>query len=93
MLLGLLTAAGSGLCYLLASVMPPGPALATLMAGRVLLGLGDSLFTTAVAAWAIARVGPQHAGRTMAWVGIAMYAALAVGAPAGVAWPLGAGST
>ncbi len=84
-LLGLLTAAGSGLCYLLASALPPGPALSALMAGRVLLGLGDSLFTTAATAWAIARVGPQHAGRTMAWVGIAMYAALAIGAPAGVA--------
>ncbi len=83
-LLGLGTAAGSGACYLWAQALPAGPALAMLMAGRVLLGLGDSLFTTAIASWAIARVGPHHAGRTMAWIGIAMYGALALGAPAGV---------
>ncbi len=82
-LLGLLTAAASGPCYLLATALPPGPGLAALMAGRVVLGVGDSLFTTAVAVWMIARVGPQHAGRAMAWTGIAMYGALAVGAPAG----------
>jgi predicted MFS family arabinose efflux permease len=51
----------------------------------VVLGLGDSLFTTGIMAWAVARVGPQHAGKAMAWIGIAMYGALAVGAPLGAA--------
>jgi len=45
--------------------------------------LGDSVFTTGVMAWAVSRVGPQHAGKAMAWIGIAMYGALAVGAPIG----------
>jgi predicted MFS family arabinose efflux permease len=69
--------------YLLSSVLPPGPGLAMLILGRLVLGLGDSLFTTGIMAWAVATVGPQHAGRAMAWIGIAMYAALAVGAPVG----------
>ena len=82
-LIGLATCASSGLAYLLATALPGGPALAALLAGRALVGLGDSLFTTAMMAWMIARVGPTHAGRAMAWTGLAMYAALAVGAPAG----------
>jgi predicted MFS family arabinose efflux permease len=84
-LLGLATAAASGLCYLLATTLPPNGALAALMAGRLVLGLGDSLFTTAIASWAVTRVGVQHAGRAMAWIGIAMYGALAIGASAGAA--------
>ena len=82
-LAGLLTAAASGPCYLLAVHLPPGPGLWALMAGRVVLGLGDSLFTTAVTTWMVTRVGPRNAGRAMAWTGIAMYGALAVGAPLG----------
>ncbi len=84
-LAGLLTAAASGIAYLAAAALPPGPGLLALLAGRMLLGLGDSLFTTAIASWAVSRVGPYHAGRAMSWIGIAMYGALAVGAPLGAA--------
>jgi predicted MFS family arabinose efflux permease len=48
------------------------------------MGLGESLFITALSAWNIARVGPAYAGRVMAWSGIAMYGALALGAPIGL---------
>jgi predicted MFS family arabinose efflux permease len=48
------------------------------------MGLGESLFITALSAWNIARVGPAYAGRVMAWSGIAMYSALALGAPLGL---------
>ncbi|MEJ1977249.1 MAG: MFS transporter [Acetobacteraceae bacterium] len=82
-LAGLCTAALTGGAYLLSTVLPPGPGLAALLAGRLMLGLGDSLFTTGVMAWAVVRVGPHNAGRAMAWIGIAMYGALAVGAPVG----------
>ena len=81
--LGLATAAVSGVAYLLSTGLPPSWALAALLAGRMVLGLGDSLFTTALTAWVVARVGPAHAGRALSWNGIAMYGALAVGAPVG----------
>ncbi len=83
LLIGLVTTSCSGLAYLLASALPPGPALVVLMIGRVVLGLGDSLFTTATNTWMVTAVGPHHAGRAMSWSGIAMYGALAVGAPLG----------
>ncbi len=83
LLVGLVTTACSGAAYLLASVLPPGPALALLLLGRIVLGLGDSLFTTACNTWMVTAVGPHHAGRAMSWAGIAMYGALAVGAPLG----------
>ena len=82
-LLGLVTAALSGVAYLVSLAVPQPAGLPVLALGRVLLGLGDSLFTTGIMAWAVGRVGPQHAGKAMAWIGIAMYAALAVGAPLG----------
>ncbi len=82
-LLGLCVTALSGPAYAM-SVAAPGAGLAWLAAGRVALGLGDSLFTTGIMAWAVTRVGPAHAGRAMAWIGIAMYGALALGAPLGV---------
>ncbi len=81
--IGLCTAALSGLAYLASAVLPAAPALVALMAGRLVLGLGDSLFTTALTAWVVTRVGPANAGRALAWNGIAMYGAMAVGAPLG----------
>ena len=82
-LAGLCITAMSGVAYLVALALPQLGALGLLAAGRVLVGLGDAIFTTALMAWAVTRVGPHHAGRAMAWIGIAMYGALAVGAPLG----------
>ncbi len=47
------------------------------------MGIGDSLFVTGISAWCVTAAGPGRAGRAMAWNGIAMYAALAAGAPVG----------
>ncbi len=82
-LLGLVITALSGPAYLASLALPPDAGLAADALGRVCLGLGDSVFTTSLMSWAVARVGPRHAGRAMAWVGIAMYGALAIGAPFG----------
>jgi MFS family permease len=80
---GLAITALAGAAYAVSSALPPGPALWMLLAGRVVLGIGDSLFTTALMAWCIASVGAAHAGRVISWIGLAMYGALAVMAPVG----------
>jgi MFS family permease len=90
-LVGLLTTALSGVAYLVSLALSGHAALALLAVGRIVLGLGDSLFTTGIMAWAVTRVGAHNAGRAMAWIGIAMYGALAVGAPLGAALNAGGG--
>ncbi|MBB3117515.1 arabinose transporter [Pseudoduganella violacea] len=86
-LTGLLVAAASGIAYLcsLAFTGQPSTALAVLLLGRLLLGCGESLVVTGALSWGVGLVGPQNAGKVMAWVGIAMYGAYALGAPAGMA--------
>ncbi|MCY1528608.1 putative MFS-type transporter YfcJ [compost metagenome] len=48
------------------------------------MGCAESLIVTGALSWGVGRVGPQNAGRVMAWVGVAIYAAYALGAPAGM---------
>ncbi len=76
-----------GLLYLAATLpgLSAGASLAILVAGRLAAGFGESQFVTGCVAWSIASVGPQRAGMSMSWTGIAIFAALAVGAPAGMA--------
>lgn len=84
---GFLIAAVSGLAYLasLAFVSTPVASVWGLLLGRVLLGCAESLVVTGALSWGVGLVGPQNAGKVMAWIGIAMYGAYAAGAPAGVA--------
>lgn len=85
-LIGLPVAAAAGGFYLLASLLPVGPqaSLGLMLVGRLLLGLGESLFLTGTMSWGIARLGLTRTGKVMAWQGIAMYGALAIGAPLGL---------
>eukprot|EP01132_Coremiostelium_polycephalum_P022322 gene22322-26487_t len=87
MLVGMLVAASSGLIYLasLAFVASPVVSVWVLLAGRVVLALGESLIVTGSMGWGVGLVGPQNTGKVMAWIGIAIYAAFALGAPLGVA--------
>ena len=82
---GFLAASAAGIFYLasLAAIATPLLSLAILMAGRVLLGCAESLIATGSLAWGIARVGPARAGSVMVWVGNAIFAAWALGAPLG----------
>src|SRR5271155_5024074 len=76
-----------GLLYLV-SAMPglsPEVSLAIIVVGRLAAGFGESQFVTGCVSWSIASVGPQRAGMSMSWTGIAMFAALAIGAPVGMA--------
>ncbi len=85
--MGLLAASASGVAYLasLGFAASPTASVWVLLLGRVLLGCGESLVVTGALSWGVGLAGPQNAGKVMAWVGIAMYGAYAVGAPAGVA--------
>lgn len=85
-LLGLPLAAASGLIYGLAALLPVPPVagLALLVLGRLVMGLGESLFITGLMSWGIARLGAARTGKVMSWTGIAIYAALGLGAPLGL---------
>jgi MFS family permease len=75
-----------GLLYLIAAMpgLAPGVSLAIIVTGRLAAGFGESQFVTGCVSWSIASVGPQRAGMSMSWTGIAMFAALAIGAPIGM---------
>ena len=84
---GAVVCAVGGLLYLIAATpaLSPAISLAVVIAGRLVAGFGESQFVTGCVSWSIASVGPQRAGMSMSWTGIAMFAALAIGAPVGMA--------
>lgn len=85
MLLGLAGAAASGLLYLASipfSHLPP-VSVAVLLLGRAVLGGAESFIITGALSWGLAAVDERSAGKVIAWIGTAMYAAFAVGAPIG----------
>src|SRR6516165_6155383 len=84
---GLLAAATAGLLYLLSLGFSGSPltSVAILMAGRGLLGGAESFIITAAVSWGLALADSQSPGKVIAWVGSAMFAAFAIGAPAGSA--------
>src|ERR1043165_1456479 len=85
-ILGLIAAVVSGLLYLasLGLAATPWISVTILLAGRAILGAAESFIITGAAAWGLAVAGPQNAGRVIAWVGMAMFAAMALGAPIGM---------
>lgn len=84
---GLMVAAVAGLFYLLSLRFVGLPAIsaAILLLGRLLLGGAESFVITGAVSWGLALVSPQDTGRVIAWVGAAMFAAFALGAPVGAA--------
>lgn len=84
-LIGLVAAALSGLLYLLSLQFENVPVLSItiLIVGRAVLGGAESFVITGGISWGLALVVPEHAGKIIAWVGTAMFAALAAGGPLG----------
>ncbi|MBL8912163.1 MAG: MFS transporter [Archangium sp.] len=64
-------------------VTRPAVSLGVLLTARALLGLGESMVITSARSGGVGRGGRERSGLVMAWVGIAMYGALAAGAPVG----------
>ncbi|WGS18726.1 arabinose transporter [Bradyrhizobium sp. ISRA463] len=86
-IVSLLAAAASGLLYLLSLCLESAPltSVSILLVGRGLLGGAESFIITATVSWGLALVDSRNTGRVIAWVGSAMFAAFAIGAPAGSA--------
>src|SRR5205085_1050740 len=90
---GLMAASASGFLYLFSLLFSDAPlaSIAMLLLGRALLGGAESFIITAAVSWGLALVDPRSTGKVIAWVGSAMFAAFAIGAPAGAALDAGYG--
>ncbi|WP_257625273.1 MFS transporter [Variovorax boronicumulans] len=89
-----LYAAASLLCW--ASALPAlghgAGAYLVLLAGRLVLGLGESFALVGMLGWAMAAMGATRSGQVMALVGTGLYGAFAVGGPLGL-WLLGSSAS
>ncbi|GAB7551272.1 MFS transporter [Novosphingobium sp. 11B] len=83
--LGLIAAVASGVCYLGSLALLPAPlwSVTVLIVGRTLLGGAESLVITGGMLWALGLAPADRSAQVIAWVGMAMFAALAAGAPLG----------
>jgi MFS family permease len=77
----------SGLLLLGAAALHRNPAwlsLTSLIASRLVLGVGESLGSTGATLWGISSAGPEHTAKVISYNGVSTYGALALGAPLGV---------
>ncbi|MGO9435660.1 MAG: MFS transporter [Terracidiphilus sp.] len=77
----------SGSLLLGAAALHRNPAwlsLTSLLASRLVLGVGESLGSTGATLWGITAVGQDNTAKVISFNGVATYGALALGAPLGV---------
>jgi MFS family permease len=82
---GLAIAAASGLLYFLSLSFSERPlmSITVLLLGRAVLGVGESFIIVGGQSWALTILTARNTSRALAWVGSAMFAAFAIGAPIG----------
>ena len=82
---GLFIGAAAGLLYFLSLSFVTTPAISVviLLLGRALLGAGECFIITGAQTWGLALLGVENTSKVLAWVGSAMFAAFALGAPVG----------
>jgi MFS family permease len=87
MIYGFIAGALGGACYLASLLFLSVPvwSVALLLVGRTLLGGAESLIITSGMLWGLGLVAPERSAKVIAWVGMSMFAALALGAPLGSA--------
>ncbi|CAI9121554.1 arabinose transporter [Brytella acorum] len=64
--------------------LPVALSYGILIAGRLLLGIGESLTIVGVIQWGLGLLGPARSGRVMALVGMGLYGSFAAGSPLGL---------
>jgi MFS family permease len=85
MVAGLAMGVASGLFYLLSLRVAHAPSvsIAVLLVGRTFLGGAESFVITGALSMGLTMGGPRNAGTVISWIGTALWAAYAAGAPAG----------